>query len=97
MTEFNDELYEKPNQSSWWELFWKIFIGIIVWWIISGLLFIILTAIWKPLTEQASTTSTNPLLPLLLTIAWFFASFIWNLWVAWLYSLFFSKKYNKMS
>ncbi len=97
MTDFKTELTAKPNQSSWWEIFGKVFIGIIVWLIISGLLFIILTAIWGSITEVKSTTATNPILPLLLIVSWFLASFIGNLWVAGLYSLFFSKKYFNMS
>lgn len=87
-------LTEKPGQSSWWEIFGKIFIWIIIWAAISGLLFIILTALWWSLTEEAWK---NPVLPLLLIVSWFLASFIWNLWIAWLYSLFFSKKYQNMS
>lgn len=87
-------LTERPDQSSWWEIFGKIFIGIIIWAVISGLLFIILTAVWWSITEEAWK---NPILPLLLIVSWFFTSFIWNLWIAGLYSLFFSKKYHNMN
>jgi len=87
-------LTEKPDQSSWWEIFGKIFIWVFVWSIISGLLFIILTAVWGSLTEDSWK---NPILPLLLIVSGFITSFIWNLWIAGLYSLFFSKKYHNMN
>ena len=96
MTDIKSDLTEKPDQSSWWEVFWKIFIWLIVWAAISWLLFIILTAVWWSLTTWDSN-SKNPILPLLLIVSWFLVSFIWNLWVAWLYSLFFSKKYQNIS
>jgi len=88
MNESKKELSAKPNKTSWWEIFGKIFIWIVVWAIISGLLFIILATIWWQLTESA--WQKNPILPLLLIVSWFFASFIGNLWVSGLYSLFFS-------
>ena len=94
MTEMTTNLTEKPDQSSWWEIFGKIFIWIIIWAVISWLLFIILTAVWWSLTEE---TWKNPILPLLLIVSWFLTSFIWNLWIAGLYSLFFSKKYHNMN
>ena len=95
MTDIKRELSAKPNQTSWWEIFGKIFIGIIAWAIMSWLLFIILTALWGSVTESIWTK--NPMLPLLLIVSGFLVSFIWNLWVAGLYSLFFSKKYFNMS
>ena len=97
MADFKSELTDKPEQSSGWEIFGKILIGIIVWCIISWLLFMILTAIWWSLSENADSGSSNPILPLLLIVSGFLASFIWNLWIAWLYSLFFSKSYHNMS
>lgn len=95
MNENKKELSAKPNKTSWWEIFGKIFIWIVVGAIISGLLFIILATIWWPLTESA--WQKNPILPLLLIVSWFFASFVGNLWVSGLYSLFFSKKYFNMN
>ena len=96
MNPIQPELSEKPDQTSWWEMFWKIFIGIIIGSVISGLLFIILTAVGGSLTNIESNNK-SPILPLLLIVSWFLASFIGNLWVAWLYSLFFSKKYYHMN
>lgn len=96
MVDSKPDLTEKPNQSSWWEIFGKIFIGLVVWAVISWLLFMILTAVWWSLT-WIDSDSKNPILPLVLIVSGFLASFIGNLWVAWLYSLFFSKKYYNMS
>ena len=96
MSDIRMDLTAKPDQSSWWEAFGKLFIGLIIWAVISWLLFIILTAIWWSIVGW-ETSDKNPILPLVLIVSWFLASFIWNLWVAWLYSLFFSKKYHNMS
>lgn len=87
-------LTEKPDQSSWWEIFGKIFIWVVIWGAISGLLFIILTAVWWTITEDSWK---GPILPLLLIVSGFLTSFVWNLWIAGLYSLFFSKKYHNMN
>ena len=87
-------LTEKPDQSSGWEIFGKIFIWLVVWWIIAWLLFIILNAVWWAVTED---TWKSPILPLLLIVSGFLTSFVWNLWIAGLYSLFFSKKYHHMN
>lgn len=87
-------LTEKPDQTSWWEIFGKIFIWVVIWGAISGLLFIILTAVWWAITEDSWK---GPILPLLLIVSGFLTSFVWNLWIAGLYSLFFSKKYHNMN
>lgn len=91
----------EPNQSSGWEIVWKFFIGLLVWWIISVLLFIILSFVWSIFTESMWQTwefaKSNPILPLLLLLIWFISSFIWNLAISWIYSLFFSQKYYNTS
>lgn len=89
------DLNAKPNQPTWWQVFGKIIIWIIIWAIIAALLLIILTALgWTNFDLQ---NDSNPILSLLLIVAWFLSSFIGNLWVVLLYSLFFSKEYNKMN
>lgn len=90
----------EPNQNSWWELFGKILIWILVWWIIAVLLFFILSIIWGIFTDSLTqvadyNSSSNPILPLLIILIWFLVSFIWNIWICGLYNLFFSKKYYK--
>jgi len=89
------DLNAKPNQPTWWQVFGKVIIWLIVWAIIAALLLIILTALgWTNFEIQ---NDSNPILALLLVVTWFLSSFIWNLWVILLYSLFFSKEYNKMN
>lgn len=90
----------EPNQSSWWELLWKIFIWLLVWWIIAVLLFLILSIIWWIFTNSYTqvadyNSSSNPILPLLIILIGFLVSFIWNIWICGLYNLFFSKKYYR--
>ena len=87
----------EPNQSSGWEIVWKFFIGLLVGWVISVLLFIILSFVWSIFTESMWQTwefaKSNPILPLLLLLIGFVSSFIWNLSIAGVYGLFFNQKY----
>lgn len=90
----------EPNQSSGWEIIGKFFIWLIVWGIISALLFIILSFVWSIFTESMWQTSefikSNPILPLLLLLIWFLSSFIGNLAIVWIYWLFFNEKYDSI-
>lgn len=90
----------EPNNLTWWQLIGKTFTGLVVWGIISALVFVVLTFIgWmfvSALGDQAATGlagKSNPLLPLILLFIGFISTFIGNLWVAGLYGLFYSKKY----
>lgn len=88
----------EPNQTSWWELLWKIVIWLLIWWIIATLLFFILSIIWWIFTDSFTqvsdyNTSSNPILPLLIILIGFLVSFIWNIGICGLYNLFFSRKY----
>jgi len=89
----------EPSQSSGRGLTWKIFIGLIVWGIISILLFIILSFVgWvfsSPMWQTWEFVTTSPILPLLVLLIGFLSSFVWNLAIAWIYNLFFSERYFK--
>ena len=90
----------EPNQTSWWELIWKIFIWLMMWWILAILLFLILSIIWWVFTDSLTqvsdyNSSSNPILPLLIILIWFLVSFIWNIWICGVYHLFLSRKYYK--
>lgn len=89
----------EPNQSNGRWLTWKIFIWLIVWGIISILLFLILSFVWWIFTNTSTQTSefttNNPVLPLIILLIWFLSSFIWNLSIAGTYNLFFSERYFK--
>ncbi len=90
-----------PNQSSGRELTGKFFIWLIIWGIISALLFMVLSFVGSIFTEWMSQTwefiKSNPILPLLLLLIWFLSSFIWNLSTAGVYWLFFSQRYDNIS
>ncbi len=97
----NKKFTIEPSQSTWRELTGKFFSGLLIWAIISALLFIILSFIGSVFTESMWQTwefvQSNPMLPLLLLLIWFISSFVWNLWVAGVYSLFFGNRYYNTS
>ena len=79
-----------PNDVSIWSFFWKIFIGILVWICVAALLFGALVLGW--MTESGDGT-LNSMIWVILPIIWFIVWFVWNLSLAWLYNIFFSKRY----
>lgn len=80
-----------PNDVTLWSFFWKIFIGAVVWLCVAALLFWTLLAlgwiIWSNIWE------VNPLIKVLLPVVGFIVWFVWNLALAGLYNIFFSKRY----
>jgi hypothetical protein len=100
MDRLNKTFSIEPSQSSWRELTGKFFIWLIIWGIISVLLFVILSFVWSVFTESMSQTwefiKSNPILPLLLLLIWFLSSFIWNLATAGIYGLFFGQRYHNV-
>jgi len=97
----NKNWSEEPSNLSWRQVIWKTIIWLIIWWIISAILFIALSFAWKMFVDAFQQTSeivkTNPILPFLLLFIGFLWTFIWNIWIAWAYNLFFSKKYYDIS
>ena len=80
-----------PNDVSIWSFFGRIFIGIIIGVCVWALLLGVLTAIsWITGTDSGTL---NPMIQILLPVVWFIVWFIWNLALAWLYNIFFSKRY----
>ena len=90
-------LISEPSQASGRELTWKFFIWLIIWGIISALLFVILSFVGSIFTESmwqaGEFVKSNPILPLLLLLIWFLSSFIWNLATSGAYGLFFGQRY----
>lgn len=89
-------IFNEPSNLSWRQLVGKVGIGLILWWLIAALLFIVTTFIGSMLTSalnQWAGTSSNPMLSIILLFIWFLSTFIGNIAVAWVYNLFFSKKY----
>ncbi len=97
----NKLLSTEPAKTSGWALFGKFLIGLLVWCIISILLFIILSFVWGIFVDTMSQKSEfvikNPMLPLLILFVGFLASFLGNLSVAWIYGLFFGDRYTSIS
>ena len=79
-----------PNDVSIGSFFGKIFIGAIVWVCVAALLFGALTAMSS---IAGSDGDSLKMLWILLPIVWFIVWFIWNLALAGLYNIFFSKRY----
>jgi len=96
-----NSLNTEPNNPSVWELLGKVGIGLVVWILIAGLLFVILSFVGGMFTDaiqqQWPQISVNPLLWLILLFIWFLSSFIGNMIVSGVYSLFFGKKYYDLS
>ncbi len=90
----------EPNQSSGRELTGKFFIWLIIWGVISVLLFVILSFVGSVFTESMGQAgefvTSNPILPLLLLLIGFLSSFIWNLATAGIYGLFFGERYHNI-
>lgn len=99
MVNLQNQLQNEPSQSSWRWLIWKSIIWFIIWWILAILIFIILSFVWGIFSSSISPNwtfnNTSPILSLIILLIWFLSSFIWNLSIAWIYSLFFSERYFK--
>ncbi len=96
----NIVLWSEPNYNSWWQVLAKLAIGFGIGIVIAFLVFIILYMVNSMMTQalQNNTGSTwastvNPLIPLILIVIAFIATFIGNVMLAWVYNLFYSTKY----
>lgn len=83
-----------PNDVTIWSFFGKIFIWVVVWICVAALLFATLTAIWW--LTGSDDGNINSILWVLLPVVWFVVWFVWNLVLAWLYNIFFSKRYYNL-
>ena len=79
-----------PNDVTAWSFFGKILLGIVVWICVAVLLFATLSALWW-LTDPGE--GMNPIIWILLPVVGFIVGFVWNLALALLYNIFFSKRY----
>ena len=84
-----------PNDVSIWSFFGKIFIWLVVWICVAALLFGTLTAIWW--LTWSDDGNINSMISILLPIIWFIVWFVWNLALALMYNIFFSKRYYNFS
>ena len=83
-----------PNDVSIGSFFWRIFLAIIVWVCVAALLFGTFALWWL---GSSDAWNLNSMLWILLPVMWFVACFVWNIALAWLYNLFFSKRYYNFS
>jgi len=94
--------FNPPSNLSWRQLVAKTLMGLVIGGIIAALLFIVVSFIGGMFTTAlgAQTTelsSANPLLPLILLFIGFISTFIGNIAVAGVYSLFYSRKYHDVT
>lgn len=83
-----------PNDVTIGSFFGRIFIGAIVWVCVAALLFGTFALWWL---WGSDAWDVNDMLWILLPVMWFIACFVWNVALAWLYNLFFSKRYYNFS
>ena len=83
-----------PNDVTAWSFFGKILLGAVVWICVAALLFATLSALWW---LTGSGDGVNSLIWILLPVVGFVVGFVWNLALALLYNIFFSKRYYSFS
>ena len=95
----NGKLTNEPSNISWWQITWKIWIGIGVGGMITIILFMITTFMNSIFSSAMVNTGAtiNPIISIVLLFIGFVSTFIGNLAIAWIYNLFFSRKYINWS
>ena len=94
------DFFNEPSNLSGRQLVGKVFIGVLIGGIIAALLFVILSFMGGMFTSafgQQAGSTVNPLLSLILLFIWFLSTFIGNIAVGGIYSLFYSRKYYNTS
>ncbi len=89
--EKTDKAFNEPSNLSWRQLVGKVWIWLVVWWIISALIFMVTTFIGTLLDAGW------PMLAVVFLFIGFLGTFIWNISIAGIYNLFFPKKYYDWS
>lgn len=99
--EINVKLGNEPHNNTGWQVFAKAGIGLVVGVVIAFLIFIILflassmftQALKSSINSPGVANTVNPLLPLVLVIIAFIATFVGSVILSGLYNLFYSNKY----
>lgn len=94
------DFFNEPSNLSGWQLVGKFCIGILIGGVIAALLFIILSFMGGMFTSafgQQTGSIVNPLLSLILLFIGFLSTFIGNIAVGGIYSLFYNRKYYNTS
>lgn len=96
----NITLGSEPNYNSWWQVLAKFGIWLGIWIVIGFLVFVILSMTYSMINQaltnnvwNTGAVTVNPLIPLVLIVIAFIATFIGNVMLAWVYNLFYSTKY----
>ena len=84
-----------PNDVTAGSFFGKILLGVIVGICVAALLFATLSALWW--LTSPDDNSLNSIIWVLLPVVGFIVWFVWNLALALLYNIFFSKRYYSFS
>lgn len=90
--------FNQPGNLTGRQLVAKVAMGLVIGGIIAALLFVVVSFIGGMFTtalgeQSAEFASVNPLLPIILLFIGFISTFVGNISVAGVYSLFYSKKY----
>lgn len=99
-TEKWKNIFNEPSNLSWRQLIGKISIGLVIWWVMAALIFIVTTFIGWMISSVSTWWAwewANPMLSIILLFIGFLSTFIWNMSIAAVYNLFFSKKYYDLS
>ena len=84
-----------PSDVTAWSFFGKIILGFVVWVCVAALLFATLSALWW--LSSGDGEGMNSIIWIILPVVWFIVWFVWNLALALLYNIFFSKRYYSFS
>lgn len=92
----------EPANPSWWQVFLKTILWLIVGVFIAFLVFVILLLVGGVVQQALAskivgTDGANPLLPLILLVVAFLGTFIGSVILAGIYNLIFTEKYYDMS
>jgi len=96
----SQDFFNEPSNLSGRQLVGKVFIGILIGGVIAALLFVILSFMGGMFTSafgQQAGATVNPMLSLILLFIWFLSTFIGNIAVGGIYSLFYNRKYYNTS
>lgn len=94
------DFFNEPSNLTWRQLVGKVVIGVLIGGVIAALLFVILSFIGGMFTTAfggQAGASVNPMLSLILLFIGFLSTFIGNIGVGGIYSLFYSRKYYNTS
>jgi hypothetical protein len=98
-----DRIINAPVWIWWWELLWKILIGVVIWALMAVLLFVLFWMVWSLVWWWISDAQwlwldnkEHQLAWVINLFLWFVVSFLWNMLLLLAYTFFFSNKYPQV-